>query len=473
MDIIVCIKQVPDTETQIKIDSTGTDVVKDDIKWIMNPYDEFGVEEGLRLKEKFGGSVTVVSVGPKRATEAIRTALAMGADKGILLSDEAFENGDSFSTAKVLAAAIKDLPHDVVFCGQRAVDDDNTTAGSALANYLGIPQVWCGDQNRNGGGRRVRHRYTAHRGCKSPDSSPASLRADHAERIERASIRFPPGDNEGQEETLSRKNPRRTSDWMLPLSAPPAARPAIRKLTPPPTRQAGQIVEGETVEEKSAKLVKLLHDEAKGGLERRKCGTAFTARKTGRRIPDRKKRRRTDTRTKRGTNMAKDICTIAEQRNGELRKITYEIISEARRLADRTGGSVTTILLGGPGIGEKAAGLGAYGADTVLVAEDEALSKYTTDAYCQVIAGLVKEKNPAILILGASSEGKDLSSRLAAAVDAGLAMDCTAFDLDDDQNLVAIRPMYAGKVFAEVGFSPGQRPDGHGSSQCHVCGRAG
>ena len=151
--------------------------------------------------------------------------------------------------------------------------------------------------------------------------------------------------------------------------------------------------------------------------------------------------------------MAKDICTIAEQRNGQLRKITYETISEARRLADRTGGSVMTILLGGPGIEEKAAGLGAYGADTVLVAEDEALSKYTTDAYCQMIAALVKEKKPAILIMGASSEGKDLSSRLAAALDAGLAPDCTALDLDDDQNLVATRPMYAGKVFAEVEFA--------------------
>ncbi|MBI4774943.1 MAG: electron transfer flavoprotein subunit alpha/FixB family protein [Deltaproteobacteria bacterium] len=153
--------------------------------------------------------------------------------------------------------------------------------------------------------------------------------------------------------------------------------------------------------------------------------------------------------------MAKNICTIAEQRNGELRKITYETVSEARRLADRTGGSVTTILLGGPGIGSKAAGLGAYGADAVIVAEDEALSKYTTDAYCQVIAALVKEKSPSILIMGASSEGKDLSSRLAAALDAGLAMDCTALDLDDNQNLVATRPMYAGKVFAETKFADG------------------
>ena len=81
MNIIVCLKQVPDTETQIKIGSDAKSIVTDDIKWVMNPYDEFGVEEALRLKEKFGGEVTMVCLGPKRGTETIRTALAMGADK--------------------------------------------------------------------------------------------------------------------------------------------------------------------------------------------------------------------------------------------------------------------------------------------------------------------------------------------------------------------------------------------------------
>ena len=81
MNIIVCLKQVPDTESQIKIASDGKSIVSDDFKWIMNPYDEYCVEEGLRLKEKLGGEVTVVGLGPKRVTESIRTALAMGADK--------------------------------------------------------------------------------------------------------------------------------------------------------------------------------------------------------------------------------------------------------------------------------------------------------------------------------------------------------------------------------------------------------
>ena len=141
MNIIVCLKQVPDTESQIKISSDGKSIVTDDIKWVMNPYDEFGVEEALQLKTKFGGEVTVVGLGPKRVTETIRTALAMGADKGILVNDDAMEGSDSIATAKALAAAIKDLEYDLIFTGQRGIDDDAGTVGAAVAEFLDIPQL--------------------------------------------------------------------------------------------------------------------------------------------------------------------------------------------------------------------------------------------------------------------------------------------------------------------------------------------
>ena len=91
MNIVACVKQVPDTEAQIKVKADGSGVEEGGIKWVMNPYDEFGVEEALRLKEKNGGDVTIVSVGPQRAMETIRTALAMGADKGIHICDPVFD----------------------------------------------------------------------------------------------------------------------------------------------------------------------------------------------------------------------------------------------------------------------------------------------------------------------------------------------------------------------------------------------
>ncbi|MBW2351641.1 MAG: electron transfer flavoprotein subunit alpha/FixB family protein [Deltaproteobacteria bacterium] len=148
--------------------------------------------------------------------------------------------------------------------------------------------------------------------------------------------------------------------------------------------------------------------------------------------------------------MAQGVWTIAEQREGEIRKITYEIVSEGRRLADALGQELTVILLGS-NIKEKAAELGQYGADRVVVGDDPRLEPYTTDAYVSVISQLVKTDDPQILILGASVQGKDLSGRLAARLDAAMAQDCTIFAIEDG-NLVATRPIYAGKAYAKVTF---------------------
>ena len=139
MNIIACVKQVPDTETLIKVKPDGSGIVEDGIKWVMNPYDEFGVEEALKLKEKLGGDVTIVSVGPARAMETIRTALAMGAEKGIHIDDPSLNGADAYTTAQALAAVIKGLPHDIIFCGQRAIDGDVGQVGSILAELLGLP----------------------------------------------------------------------------------------------------------------------------------------------------------------------------------------------------------------------------------------------------------------------------------------------------------------------------------------------
>ena len=149
--------------------------------------------------------------------------------------------------------------------------------------------------------------------------------------------------------------------------------------------------------------------------------------------------------------MAQGVMTIAEQRDGEIRKISYELVSEGRRLADSLGQEVTTLLLGS-NIKDKASTLGHYGADKVLVADDPRLETYTTDAYVLVIVELVKANDPAILILGASVQGKDLSGRLSAKLGVGMAQDCTVFAIEDG-NFVATRPIYAGKAYAKMTFS--------------------
>jgi electron transfer flavoprotein beta subunit len=139
---LVCLKQVPDTETQIKVNPNGTGIVTDGIKYIINPYDEFSVEEALRLKEKFKeGEVVILCIGPDRVTEAIRTALAMGADRGIHVNDDSLNFADPYVIAQALAAAAAQVEYDLIFCGHRAIDDDFGEVGAMLAELLQIPQV--------------------------------------------------------------------------------------------------------------------------------------------------------------------------------------------------------------------------------------------------------------------------------------------------------------------------------------------
>jgi electron transfer flavoprotein beta subunit len=140
MNSIVCLKEVPDTETRIQVQ--GGKVVEEGIQYVVNPYDEFALEEALKWQEKLGGKVTLVSLGPERARESILKGLAMGADEVYHLSDGAFLGGGAYATARALAAAIAKLGEvDVIFCGKQAVDEDNAAVGIMLAEMLDLPHV--------------------------------------------------------------------------------------------------------------------------------------------------------------------------------------------------------------------------------------------------------------------------------------------------------------------------------------------
>ncbi|MGZ3693451.1 MAG: electron transfer flavoprotein subunit beta/FixA family protein [Bdellovibrionota bacterium] len=141
MKVFVCIKQVPDTETKIKIGADGKSIDTAGIKWIMCPYDEFAVEEAIRFKEKNAGStVTVVSAGPDRVVDALRTALAMGCDEAVHVALP--ENADSYLAAKSLARAIeKNGPAHIVFTGKQAIDDDAAQVHQAMAEFMNLPAV--------------------------------------------------------------------------------------------------------------------------------------------------------------------------------------------------------------------------------------------------------------------------------------------------------------------------------------------
>jgi electron transfer flavoprotein beta subunit len=256
MNILVCVKHVPDTETRVKIAADGLHLDLGEANWVVNPYDEFAVEEGLQLKEKLGGEVTVLTVGTDEAVKSLRQALAMGADKAVLLSDGAFEGMDPAGIAKVLAAAAKKIPFDLILCGKHAVGDDNQQVGNLVGELLGIPAVSVVTgleldgrslvlkREVEGGTEVVKTALPALVTCQKGLNEPRypSLKGIMAAK---------------KKEILTWK----AADLGLdPQELKPAFE--LKKLELPPARPAGRTLTGE-IPEQVKELVRLLHEEAK------------------------------------------------------------------------------------------------------------------------------------------------------------------------------------------------------------------
>ena len=140
MNIVVCIKQVPDT-AEVRINPETNTLVRDGVASIINPYDLHAVEAALQIREKAGGRVTVITMGPPQAEAALRDAISMGADDAVLLTDRAFAGSDTWATSYTLSKAVERLGADIVICGKQAIDGDTAQVGPEIAEFLNIPHV--------------------------------------------------------------------------------------------------------------------------------------------------------------------------------------------------------------------------------------------------------------------------------------------------------------------------------------------
>ena len=141
MNIIVCIKQVPDT-TDVRIDPVTNTLIREGVASVINPFDTYAIEEGVRLKEKFGGKVIILTMGPPQAQQALKEAISVGADEAVLLSDRAFAGSDTLATSYTLSSGIRKIgSFDMILCGKQASDGDTAQVGPGISTHLNIPQV--------------------------------------------------------------------------------------------------------------------------------------------------------------------------------------------------------------------------------------------------------------------------------------------------------------------------------------------
>ena len=248
MKIAVCIKRVPDTESRIKVGGDGVSIDETGVKFILNPYDEFAVEEALQRKEQAGaGEVVVVTVGPDSAQETIRTALAMGADRGVLLKADKVP-ADPLAVARALAAELKDGGYDLILFGKMAVDDYHHAVGIMTAELLGLPGLTAVVKLIIADGKITAEREVEGGVEVLECALPAVVTAEKGLN----SPRYP-----ALKGIMAAKK--------KPIETKPAAlgevRVKVKTLSPPPDRKEGRIV-GEGVDA-VPELVRLLQQEAK------------------------------------------------------------------------------------------------------------------------------------------------------------------------------------------------------------------
>lgn len=245
MKILVTVKQVTDYEAKIKVKPDGTGIITDGIKMIPNPFDEIAAEEALRIKEKLGGEVVVLSIGPKTATQQIRSILAMGADRGILVEAEGL---DPEAVSRILLKVIENESPDLVLMGKQAIDDDSTQAGQLVAEYMGWGQASFASKIEIEEGKATVSRETDGGTDTIAVTLPAVLTADL--RLNEPRYASLPGIMKAKKKPLEETTPDA-------LAVDVSPRVVVTAYETPPERAAGMIVPD------VATLVAKLKDEAK------------------------------------------------------------------------------------------------------------------------------------------------------------------------------------------------------------------
>lgn len=261
MKIVVLLKQTPDTEATIQLEAGERGISQQNLKFIINPYDEYGVEEALKIKERHPeAEVVVITFGRPSAKENLLKALAMGADRGMVIDDSGLENLDSLGVAKVLAAVLKTEKPDFVFCGKQGIDDDNMHVGVMVAELLAWPHVNVVIKLELQGHSAIAEREVENGQVEVYEVQLPAIFGAH-KSLNNPRYASLPGIMKAKRKPLDAKTP---GDFGLDKAQLMAAtKVSIAHYTLPPQKAAGKIFKDEPIETMVDKVVQLLRNEAK------------------------------------------------------------------------------------------------------------------------------------------------------------------------------------------------------------------
>lgn len=442
MHIIVCIKQVPSLE-HMKFDPETRRLVREGVPNNVNTFDRRAITEAVKLKGQHGGEVTVVTMGPPQAADALREALMMGADRAVHLLGRDFAGGDTLATARVLAAACRKLGFDLIFCGKTATDAETAQVPPMLAELLDLPQlVAVNALTLSADGKSLTAVRETDDGNETLECAlPAVVSA--GERLNRP-IRVGPNDAANAEG-------KPLLVWAAAdLGLEPAAVGAIGSPTwvesiysIEPVRKH-IMLDGADLKSAAGALVAHLREEGWGAAEWRSKPHAH-ARPSERKPPGK---------------VARAIWVVAESvgavstephvHSGQaLRDVTSELMGAGIVLANQIDGELSAVLMGYKPQ-EQVNALASLGADKVYVADSPALRTYATEPFAKVLCAAIEQYRPYAVLFGSTANGRDLAPRVAARLGLGLTGDAIGLEIDAQGRLVMLKPAFGGNIVAPI-----------------------
>ncbi len=429
MKVVILIKQVP-LVTDLKFDPETKTLIREGVPNVINPYDRYAIVESVKLKKAHGGEAVAVTMGPPQAREAMVEALALGCDRAVHIVDRAFAGSDTLATARALSLFLKKEGFDLIFCGKYSVDAETGQVGPEVAELLDIPQITGVTKVEIAeGGRHVKATRGTDEGQEVIECDlPVLLTAE--ERLNRPGP-TPPAAMEAARnqpiEVLAAADLSQDHSLFGFAGSPTWVSEIYSVAT---TRQP-VMLNGSSVDDMVRTLAERL-------LAQGLFGT-WQGTKEPRRVMARPPGARGD----------RAVWVVAETMGGQVRSATHELIGKSVELADRLRGDVVGVLIGDDRA-DHAAELTAFGADRVLLLEHPHLAQYSPEGYANALARAIQEHRPYVVLIPATTRGRDFAPRVAARLGLGLTGDAIGLEIDEQERLVQLKPAFGGNIVAPI-----------------------
>ncbi|MBP1357745.1 MAG: FAD-binding protein [Sulfolobus sp.] len=435
LKIIVPIKQVPDV-ADLRIDPVTNNLIREGVPAVLNPPDLYAIEEAVELKEKMRGEVIALTMGPPQAESALRDALAMGVDKVYLITDRLMAGADTWATSYTIHKAIKKLGGaDLILFGRRATDGETEQVPPQTARWLGIPFVGYVSEIRE---IDVENKRAVIKRTTEFDEEIIEVPLPAAFSILEIANKPRQPDIKSLIRAKLAQVPKLTKDDIgaepekIGLKGSPTL---VVKVSPPPKVRNPEVFDARKNPEEGAKwfLNKILD------------ALRVTSAELETYVKPQPK-----------TKVEGEVWVYVDHVGPKPNHTSWEIMSEARKVADMLSTSMATVVVGDE-MDEIVDEAFEYGAEKVYYARVKGYQRYNNEVYTRALATLIKKYNPYVVFYPGTSSSRELAASTAIEVDTGLAADCTAFDVDNKGIVYAIRPDFGGKELSTI-ICPKKRP---------------